>query len=95
MPTGVYKRKTSQTLAQKKRAKKVGLKNKGNLVKYVGLHDWIRRMLGKPLICNLEDVTCKGIIEWVNISGKYKRDVNDFISLCRSHHRRFDYGRKK
>lgn len=111
MPTGIYKRSLSQTLAQKERARKQGEANrgknrpdmlgenhwlwKGDKVRYGGLHDWVRRRLGKPIICNFEDITCKGVMDWTNISGEYKRDVNDFISLCRSHHRRFDYGRKK
>lgn len=31
--------------------------------------------------------------DWANISGKYKRDLNDFMMLCRNCHRAFDTAR--
>ena len=68
---------------------------KGNEVGYGALHSWIGRRLGKASSCILEDLTCKGVFDWANIDGEYKRDLNDFIPLCRSHHTRFDYNRRK
>lgn len=59
-------------------------------VNYAALHTWIKREKGNPIICKLEDHTCKGSLEWANISGEYKRDINDFMSLCHSHHVRYD-----
>lgn len=82
---------------------KIGRKNqigdkvgvwKGNDVSYYGLHQWVRRWLGKANKCEFKDETCKGRFEWANIDGKYNRDLNDFISLCKSHHTRYDYEKK-
>lgn len=49
-----------------------------------GLHDWIRRRKSKPELCE----ECKKIppYDLSNISGKYKRDINDFRWLCRKCH---------
>ena len=33
--------------------------------------------------------------EWANISGEYKRNRNDFLRLCRTCHRRFDWNEEK
>lgn len=63
---------------------------KGESVGYVGLHYWIRRKLGKPILCKFEDRSCKGMLEWANKDHLYKRDLGDWMSVCRSHHRRFD-----
>ena len=111
MPSGVYKRSSELILAQKRRAIKTGHLNRGRKrpemtgrnhfawkgvnVKYGGLHDWVRRRLGKPEVCSFEDITCKGQIQWANFDGKYSRDLNSWIPLCISHHRRFDNANKK
>lgn len=64
-------------------------------VSYVTLHDWVRRHKGKPVEC----VYCGGKtnISWASISHKAKRDLNDYISLCRRCHFMYDYpnGREK
>ncbi len=64
----------------------------GDKVGYYALHSWVTRHLGKPQEC----VYCgkdksEGTIDWASISRKAKRDLNDFISLCRSCHRNYDY----
>ncbi|MCL5070190.1 MAG: hypothetical protein M1308_04750 [Actinobacteria bacterium] len=61
---------------------------KGNSVGYCALHMWIKRELGKPVEC----VYCGKIenIEWASISHKAKRDLNDYISLCKSCHSKYD-----
>lgn len=62
---------------------------KGNNVGYKGLHMWIREHKKKPKkcqFCNKE--TAK--LEVANRSGKYKRNLKDWIWLCRSCHLRFD-----
>jgi hypothetical protein len=62
---------------------------KGDNVGYDSLHDWVKRRLLKPDICN----NCnekKTRIELSNISGRYKRDVNDWRWLCVLCHRNFD-----
>jgi len=66
----------------------VGIKNghwKGDKVGRHALYKWVRKY--KPIsstcaYCNTE----KGIMELFNLSGEFKRDINDFIFLCRSCH---------
>lgn len=66
---------------------------KGGEVGNQGLHQWIRRHKAKPDYC--ED--CKKVEpkEVANISGKYKRDVNDYKWLCRKCHHKMDNISKK
>jgi len=57
---------------------------KGDNVGYYPLHQWIKKYKPKPQFC----VIC-GInppYDLANISGKYKRDVNDFKWVCRRCH---------
>lgn len=65
---------------------------KGDDVGYDGLHDWVYRKLGRPGTC--EDCGKNGLtgknIHWANISGEYKRELNDWKRLCVSCHHRFD-----
>ena len=56
---------------------------KGDIVGYVALHDYIRARLGKPNFCS-KDKNHTGTFVWANISGEYKRDLNDWWSLCQS-----------
>lgn len=65
---------------------------KGDNVSYAGLHRWVERELGKSNECS----NCGGIfyahsIEWANRSGKYHRNTDDWIRLCRSCHRTYDH----
>jgi len=62
---------------------------KGNNVGYDGLHTWVRKTLGKPIKCSLCGVENKRI-EWANISGEYKRDINDWKQLCCKCHSKID-----
>jgi hypothetical protein len=58
---------------------------KGNEVnKEDALHDWVRRRKLKPEVCE----ECKKVppYDLANISGQYKRDINDFKWLCRKCH---------
>lgn len=78
------------------KSKRVGSENgiwKGESVGYGALHDWVKRWRGKADKCMVNDPTCKGRFEWANISHEYKRDLNDWMSLCKSHHTRYDMGR--
>lgn len=64
---------------------------KGDKVGYCALHDWVKRKLGKAKICNLCKATNKNRrIEWANIDHKYRRNLNDFISLCTPCHMEYD-----
>jgi hypothetical protein len=57
---------------------------KGDNVKLVALHAWVRKRLPKPDLC----VSCKEKppYDLANISQEYKRDINDFEWLCRKCH---------
>lgn len=64
------------------------------VVKYTMIHRYIRKVLGRPKKCKHCDKpnkkTGRSSIEYANISKKYIRDLNDWISLCRSCHMKFD-----
>ena len=57
---------------------------KGDKVGMVALHRWIERHKLKPEFC--EECGIKKPYDLANISGRYKRDINDFEWLCRSCH---------
>ena len=74
--------------------------NLGNVKEEVGLsalHEWIRRYKPHTGFCEVckKPESEKTIIDAANISGEYKRDINDFIWLCRSCHAKFDRIKKK
>ena len=64
----------------------------GDKVSYPALHTWIRNKLGTPNYCTKCDGKKAKRFDWANISREYKRDVNDFIRLCRSCHKKYDMG---
>jgi len=51
---------------------------------YSGVHGWLRRNFGKADHC-MNGCLAKAY-DWANISGEYRRDINDFESLCRRCH---------
>lgn len=64
----------------------------GDKVSYRGLHLWIRKLKGPPKICDCCGVkkTTPKSIQWANIGHTYKRDLDDWVSLCPSCHIKFD-----
>ena len=78
---------SKETKRKMKLAAKSGDKHpnwKGDEVGYNRLHIWISKRKPKPEFC----VDCKKekAIDLANISGKYKRDVNDYKWTCRRCH---------
>ena len=61
---------------------------KGNKVQSAALHAWIKRYKPKPKLCEM----CKKELPYdlANISGEYKRDINDFKWVCRKCHMKED-----
>lgn len=62
---------------------------KGDNAGYSALHKWIIRYLGQPTVCKF----CGKIslrLHWANKSGKYKRDLSDWIRLCSKCHWKHD-----
>lgn len=69
---------------------------KGDAVGYTALHDWVRKMLGTPNLCEHCKTTNAKKFEWANISKQYKRDLSDWKRLCTKCHRNEDkYDKKK
>ncbi len=63
---------------------------KGNKVSYPALHAWVTRHKGSPQKCEHCGTTEQRKYEWANVSGKYKRELSDWIRLCTKCHRQFD-----
>lgn len=57
---------------------------------YRQLHYWVEEQLGKPSKCEKCETTVAVRFEWANKSGKYLRDITDWIRLCPPCHRRMD-----
>jgi len=57
---------------------------KGDKVGFKALHTWIKGHKLKPKFCEICKV--KPPFELANLSGEYKRDINDFIWVCRKCH---------
>ena len=67
---------------------------KGESASYSAKHMWIIKHYGKEKKrkkCG--NTNCKRY-EWANISGKYKREIEDYIQLCPSCHRKLDLNKK-
>lgn len=63
----------------------------GDKVGYDGLHRWVAKKLGKPKTCE----HCRksyplNYLEWANKSHTYKRQVDDWLRLCRKCHKQYD-----
>lgn len=82
-----------------KNGRKISGKNhhlwKGDNVGYFALHHWLKRHKKKMNICESCGTKDSDWYDWHNISGEYRRDVDDFIELCRKCHYRFDRGMLK
>lgn len=63
---------------------------KGDKVGYRALHYWVERQLGKPKKCDFCEIETKNRYHWANRSGKYLRDVSDWIRLCAKCHKTYD-----
>ena len=66
---------------------KLGPKNinwRGDDISYRGIHKWVERQLGKAIKCVKNPSHKSTRYHWANVSGKYKRDLNDFRQLCPS-----------
>ena len=61
---------------------------KGDDVSYFALHIWLRK--NKKPADRCEHCGKKTKLDCANISGKYRRDVNDYKWLCRSCHIKYD-----
>ena len=63
---------------------------KGEDVSYDSLHKWVARHKGTPKFCEGCGREDKKRYEWANVSGKYFRDLDDFMRLCKKCHFEYD-----
>ena len=63
----------------------------GDEVGYDGVHRWVQSKKGKATKCEHCGRTDKKKYEWCNIDHTYKRVLEDYIQLCTSCHRKWDY----
>ncbi len=65
---------------------------KSNNVSYRALHRWVEGQMGRPTTCwfcgkgNLKGKA----IHWANKSGEYRRDLSDWLRLCKKCHMKYD-----
>lgn len=59
---------------------------------YGAVHAWVAKQLGKPKVCSKCGFTSDNgrQFHWANISGKYLRDLTDWVRLCVSCHFKID-----
>ena len=82
MPSGIYKR-----TAIHKKAISNGLIGDKPSTNYQAVHNFVRKRFGPANSCEQCGKNDKDTkYEWANIDGKYRRDVNDYIMLCKSCH---------
>ena len=65
---------------------------KGKEASYYAKHIWVSYNHGKPTKCEHcgKDGLTGRKIHWANISGEYKRDINDWKRLCVPCHSKYD-----
>ena len=60
----------------------------GNKTKYQGVHKWVRSRLKKPELC--QRCAINPPKQMHNISGKYRRDLDDWLYVCVKCHAEID-----
>jgi len=64
---------------------------KGDNASYVTQHKWVYDNKGRPKVCEHCGITCEEKkLNWANIDHEYRRNVDDYISLCIFCHRKHD-----
>ena len=86
-----YKIKNKEKIAKYKY--QYNQRNKKELTTYRNTHRWIYRRKPKQNYCSICNEVKK--VELANISGNYKRDIEDYFWLCIRCHHLFDRVRKE
>jgi len=82
---------TGRKYSQEHREKISKALSGGVMIGYVALHEWVTRELGRPTKCtNLFCEDKSKTFEWANKSHTYKKELEDWLSLCRKCHRNYD-----
>lgn len=90
-----YRKGKKNPYLSKLNTSKVGDLNpkwRGDKVGYYGLHNWVRRQLGTPHRCDFchNESLRHRQYHWANKSGRYLRDINDWLRLCTFCHKKYD-----
>lgn len=56
------------------------------------MHRWFYNNIGVPKPCQACKSNDEKKYNWSNLSGKYSRDISDWVKLCRDCHMLFDFG---
>ena len=80
----------SRVCFYKRLPKLIEKKNKGMKMSYGSVHQWVKRVAGKPSYCENCKTTKAKCFDWSNKSGDYKRDLADWQRLCRKCHISYD-----
>ena len=85
-----YRAENVQKLKEQNRIrnKKYREQNGREMDVYNNIHQWIRRNKPKQDFCSICNERKK--LELANISGEYKKEIKDYIWVCRPCHRIFD-----
>lgn len=57
---------------------------------YYKLHRWITEQKGRPSKCEHCGTEAASRYEWANVDHQYRPELEDWVRLCRSCHRRYD-----
>lgn len=63
---------------------------KGKNASYYAIHAWVARHRGRPQKCEHCGTTKYRRYHWANKSGKYLRELTDWIRLCVPCHNKYD-----
>jgi len=87
-----------KTSIEKMKVAQLGYKHHrwtGSIGTYKALHLWVNRHKGQLKYCEHCGTTnTNETYDWANISQLYKRDLNDYMRLCRKCHRKYDTNTK-
>lgn len=67
---------------------------KGRKASYAAFHYRVQKRRGKPSDCEWCGTKSAKRYEWANMSGNF-HDINDYVRLCASCHRKHDYRCRK
>ena len=89
---------SEETIIKMKNSAKTGKEKKnwkGDYASYSALHKWIILWKGKLEKCEYcgklaNKINNRSNLDWANIDHTYKRNLDDYISLCKSCHKKYD-----
>lgn len=58
---------------------------------YASIHQFLIRTYGKAPFCVWDSKHQSTKFEWANVTGKYTTELEDYLPMCPSCHRRFDF----